>query len=180
MPIQVCGEPSAAAEVIPRECLPIMEQSGRPMPDTQHVKAFAIKHARQQAAILGQMRQAGLLQARTTFKHCSTMRFPGESVSQPLHPCCHHHINPKVKGTFIASHGDAKSLHLKVYICLCIMRCQREQTCVCRGRGVPFMWSTALERGICPACWPRASGLLSWFWWTATASASLPTGEHLP
>ncbi|BDA42263.1 tRNA:m(4)X modification enzyme TRM13 homolog [Coccomyxa sp. Obi] len=59
---KVCGEPSAAAEVIPRECLPVMEQSGLPMPSTQHVKAFAIKHARQQAAILGQMQQAGLLQ----------------------------------------------------------------------------------------------------------------------
>ena len=63
--LQACGQPSAAAEVIPEECRPILEQPGRPVPSTQHVKAFAMKHARQQAAILGQMQHAGLLQART-------------------------------------------------------------------------------------------------------------------
>ncbi|KAK9901520.1 hypothetical protein WJX75_000124 [Coccomyxa subellipsoidea] len=67
---QVCKTTGGAAEAIPRECFSILETpAGQKLPTTQHVKAFTIKHARQQAAILGQMQQAGLLQKprSTTF-----------------------------------------------------------------------------------------------------------------
>lgn len=62
---QVCGSLGEASEVIPEECIPVLKSAGQPMPSTQHVKAFAMKHARQQAAILGHMKLAGLLQAET-------------------------------------------------------------------------------------------------------------------
>ena len=59
----------AAQEIIPTECQGLLDGRARPLPGTGHVRPFALKHARQQAAILGQLQAHGLLQVRTTPLH---------------------------------------------------------------------------------------------------------------
>ena len=51
--MQVCPESEAEEVLLPTECLPYMQ----PSPDMP----FTAKHARQQASIVGHMKQAGLL-----------------------------------------------------------------------------------------------------------------------
>ena len=49
-------------EIIPVECQDLLEGGQRALPRTDHVRPFTLKHARQQAAILGQLQAHGLLQ----------------------------------------------------------------------------------------------------------------------
>ena len=51
-----------ARELIPAECQELLEDGLRTLPGTDHVRPFVLKHARQQAAILGQLQAVGLLQ----------------------------------------------------------------------------------------------------------------------
>ncbi len=54
-----------ANELIPVECQDLLEGGLRTLPGTDHVRPFVLKHARQQAAILGRLQEQGLLQAST-------------------------------------------------------------------------------------------------------------------
>ena len=44
------------------ECRDLLEGGLRTLPGSDHVRPFVLKHARQQAAILGQLQEQGLLQ----------------------------------------------------------------------------------------------------------------------
>lgn len=59
--VQAWDGANEAHEVIPTECQGLLSTRERPLPGTDHVRPFALKHARQQAAILGQLQAHGLL-----------------------------------------------------------------------------------------------------------------------
>ena len=63
--LQVCSSAGAQREIIPAVCQPLLDGRSHPLPGTDHVRPFALKHARQQAAILGQLQAHGLLQVCT-------------------------------------------------------------------------------------------------------------------
>ncbi len=60
--IQAWDGTEDANEVIPVKCRDLLEGGLRTLPGTDHVRPFVLKHARQQAAILGQLQEQGLLQ----------------------------------------------------------------------------------------------------------------------
>ena len=61
-PMQAWDGREEARELIPPECQGLLEEGLRTLPGTDHVRPFVLKHARQQAAILGQLQARGLLQ----------------------------------------------------------------------------------------------------------------------
>lgn len=86
--LQVCSGVESMDEVIAKECRPVLAAAAQQLPGNQHMRPFAIKHARQQAAILGQMRRMGLLQACAT--PCDACADLSKSLILSVHPCDTH------------------------------------------------------------------------------------------
>ena len=178
----MCKTTGGAAEAIPRECFSILETpAGQKLPTTQHVKAFTIKHARQQAAILGQMQQAGLLQARPAlvpstvvlFLECGHGRRQqmiaifDDLTTNPvsIHPSASDPDNPsvlKICSEILLEYRDkwreadratAKEGPGDIFLPKYIVDF--------RNPGAPRLWNLAPARGICRACWRRALALPS-------------------